>query len=268
MMKRIVAMLLVLLLSISSVAFAEDIDLSKYSDTELKSLRTKIDIELNNRKNRKSDYAPASDFKYVSNGKEIQINGYKGKGGKVVMPSEIDGLPVTRIGDSAFENDSRITGIVLPEKLEYIGDSAFYNTEKLTGVVVFPNSVKQIGCYAFQRSGVSGIVILGDCKVKINALCNMYNLKFVYVAEGCSPHFSNASINCYDFNYITVNAIFPDTGLVIGDLNFTHSNCVRFYTPEGSNAAKFANKNFIECNTKDYDDKAAEYAAKYLGVAD
>lgn len=267
-MKRIVAMLLVLLLSLSSVVLAEGIDFTQYSDDDLKSLRNQIDAELKRREDNKLTPSSASDFKYVSNGKEIQINEYIGNGGNVVIPNEIDGLPVTRIGNYAFRNKNFVTGIVFPETLEYIGDYAFRDLDKLTGVLVIPKSVKRIGGHAFQVSGVTGVVILGDCYVDVCALCNLWELEFVYVADGCSPHFSWASIDCYNFNDRIVDVILPDTSLVIGRDNFSDSKYVRFYTPAGSNAAKFANDNFIECNTSDYSDIAAEYAAKYSGIAD
>ena len=243
------------------------IDCTQYSDEELKSLRNLINAELKKREDSQLSPSSASEFKYVSNGKEIQINEYIGNGGNVVIPSEIDGLPVTRIGNDAFKGKNNVTGVVLPETLEYIGEYAFYDLDNLTGVLVIPKSVKTIGGHAFQVSGVTGVVILGDCYVDLNALCNLFELEFVYVADGCSPHFSNASINCYNFNDRIVNVILPDTNIVFDKRNFTDSKYVRFYTPAGSKAAEFANDNFIECNTSDYADIAAKYAAIYLGNA-
>ena len=61
-MKRFITLLLTLLLTVTTFAFAEDIDLSKYSDLELTSLKTRIELELKNRTEKKDDSAPASDF--------------------------------------------------------------------------------------------------------------------------------------------------------------------------------------------------------------
>ncbi|MBM3748320.1 MAG: hypothetical protein FJW34_21250, partial [Acidobacteria bacterium] len=42
------------------------------------------------------------DFTYSSNGSAITITGYTGAGGSVTVPSTINGLPVTGIGNWAF----------------------------------------------------------------------------------------------------------------------------------------------------------------------
>src|SRR5260221_6501541 len=44
----------------------------------------------------------AQDFSYTNTNGTITITGYTGPGGNVVIPGTIDGLPVTRIGDSAL----------------------------------------------------------------------------------------------------------------------------------------------------------------------
>ena len=58
-----------------------------------------------------------------SHGK-IHIKKYKGKGGKVVIPDYIDGMPVTKIGSWAFYG-SVVTEAVIPENVRCIGKSAF-----------------------------------------------------------------------------------------------------------------------------------------------
>jgi hypothetical protein len=42
------------------------------------------------------------DFEYASDGESITITGYTGAGGDVVIPGNIDGIPVTGIGQAAF----------------------------------------------------------------------------------------------------------------------------------------------------------------------
>ncbi|MDE6775588.1 MAG: leucine-rich repeat domain-containing protein, partial [Ruminococcus sp.] len=44
---------------------------------------------------------------------------------KVVIPSEIDGLPVTGIGDYAFFDCSGLTSVTIPDSVISIGESAF-----------------------------------------------------------------------------------------------------------------------------------------------
>ena len=63
------------------------------------------------------------DFSYVirDDGK-IEIASYHGTGGKVTVPTAIDGRSVASIGKSAFENDSSVTEITLGALLIEIGE--------------------------------------------------------------------------------------------------------------------------------------------------
>ena len=66
----------------------------------------------------------------------------------VVIPSEINGIKIIRIGDSAFRECSRLTGITIPEGVTRIGNSAFYGCSNLISITI-PVSVTSIGTYAF-----------------------------------------------------------------------------------------------------------------------
>ena len=46
--------------------------------------------------------------------------------GDLVIPGQLDGTPVTAIGEEAFENCSRLTGVVIPDSVTSIGYSAFW----------------------------------------------------------------------------------------------------------------------------------------------
>ena len=70
----------------------------------------------------------------VANG-SITITGYTGPGGAVTVPSEIDCLPVTRIGLAAFSGTS-VTSVTIPDSVSYIGDDAFWYCLVLTNVYI------------------------------------------------------------------------------------------------------------------------------------
>jgi hypothetical protein len=69
--------------------------------------------------------------------------------GEIVISSEIEGVPVTRICENAFLNCSDINSVSLPEGIRIIGESAF---EGCTSLVNFKNQlgIKQIGPSAFK----------------------------------------------------------------------------------------------------------------------
>ena len=74
----------------------------------------------------------------------------------VVIPSAIEGLPVTAIGYQAFWNKG-LTSVVIPSSVISIGGYAFANNP-LTSVEI-PNSVISISSYAFYNNQLTSLVI-------------------------------------------------------------------------------------------------------------
>jgi hypothetical protein len=64
-------------------------------------------------------------FSSTTSGGGITITGYGGPGGEVTIPDTINGLPVTKIGNSAFFHQYNLTGITIPNSVTTIGNSAF-----------------------------------------------------------------------------------------------------------------------------------------------
>ena len=78
----------------------------------------------------------------------VTITGYTGNGGDVVIPSEIDGKPVTSIDNLAFADCTGLTNVTIPNTVTLIDKDAFAGCTGLTNVTI-PNSVTEIGRYAF-----------------------------------------------------------------------------------------------------------------------
>ena len=97
------------------------------------------------------------------------IFGYHGPGGDLVIPSAIDGVPVTAIASGRWQNGvwtdgvfvgRQLTSVVIPGSVIFIGDIAFlYN--QLTSVVI-PGSVIFIGDWAFSHNQLTSVVIPGS----------------------------------------------------------------------------------------------------------
>ena len=68
--------------------------------------------------------AVQAQFYYMVINQMVTITGYTGTNDVVVIPSTINGLPVTSIGFAAFQ-DSNITGVTIPNSVTSIADSAF-----------------------------------------------------------------------------------------------------------------------------------------------
>ncbi|HXJ55134.1 MAG TPA: leucine-rich repeat domain-containing protein, partial [Verrucomicrobiae bacterium] len=87
-------------------------------------------------------------FNYTTENGTITLTGYTGPGGAVAIPDTINGMPVTRIGDLAFYNYTRLTSVTIPNSVTNIGDYAFAGCTNLTSVTI-PNSVTSIAGLAF-----------------------------------------------------------------------------------------------------------------------
>ena len=90
--------------------------------------------------------AEGLEYEESEDGKSITITGYSGTSPDVVIPAEIDGKPVTVIGEEAFHGTG-IQTIVLNEGLERIEACAFWESSITS--VTFPKSLCYIGASAF-----------------------------------------------------------------------------------------------------------------------
>lgn len=93
--------------------------------------------------------AAEAQFTYTTNNGTITITGYSGPGGVVMIPSNINGLTVTGIGNSVFKQNTSLTGVSIPNTVTTIGNNAF-DTCLLLPQVVIPDSVTNVGSYAFE----------------------------------------------------------------------------------------------------------------------
>lgn len=87
-------------------------------------------------------------FEYIIDNNEIIISKYIGKEESVVIPGNIDGFIVTKIGSNAFADCDFIQTITMAEGVTSIGDEAFWCCRSLHRIIL-PNSLKEIGMCAF-----------------------------------------------------------------------------------------------------------------------
>lgn len=85
-----------------------------------------------------------SDYIYNKHGDTVEITKYIGDGIDVVIPSEIEGMPVTSLGDYAFYQCFDLISVTIPGSVTRIGNEAFSYCESLTSIII-PESVSYIG---------------------------------------------------------------------------------------------------------------------------
>jgi hypothetical protein len=91
--------------------------------------------------------AVEAQFNYTTNNGTITITGYTGAGGAVTIPTAINGLPVSSIGEWAFYAAS-VSNILIPDSVTNIADGAFFDCTSLTNAVI-GDSVASIGDWTF-----------------------------------------------------------------------------------------------------------------------
>lgn len=86
--------------------------------------------------------AAESDFSFTlnSNKNGYLVQKYSGSATEVVVPESYNGLPVTGLAQSAFENNAYIKSVSLPSTITYIGARCFKNCSSLTSVTTYAAS--------------------------------------------------------------------------------------------------------------------------------
>ena len=94
----------------------------------------------------------------------IAITHYAGTAKDVTIPAEINGMPVTAIGEDAFYG-KQLTGVTLPDSITYIGMQAF--SRNMLTCIAIPPGVTSIETDAFMGNNLESVII-GDSITQIS----------------------------------------------------------------------------------------------------
>jgi len=106
--------------------------------------------------------ARGGDFVWEPVGDGARITGYTGRTTGLRIPEQIEGMPVTEIGENAFSVGSagrevRLTSVEIPASVTTIGPGAFRGNE-LT-IVTIPDGVMFLGVNSFRNNQLSSVTI-------------------------------------------------------------------------------------------------------------
>ena len=161
-------------------------------------------------------------FNYTNNGDgTATITGYYGSGGAVTIPSTINGLTVTSIGDEAFYSCSSLTSITIS------------------------NSVTSIGEWAFAQCGLTNVTI-GNSVTSIgnSAFFSCTNLTSVTIGTNVTSIGDDAFYSCSSLGSLTI----PDTVTNIGDYAFSNCTNLTSVTIPGS-VMNIGEAAFADCSS-------------------
>ena len=148
--------------------------------------------------------AAYEDLEYSVDGDSVTITEYKGNGGDVVIPSEIDGKKVTAIGEFAFESTD-LTSVTIPDGVTEIGWEAFRYCRSLKSVTI-PDSVTEFGWEAFKGCSSLKSVTLPDSVKTISTEmfmdCDI--LESVTISDSVTSIESEAFAGCGSLKSVTI----------------------------------------------------------------
>lgn len=151
---------------------------------------------------------------------EITITDYTGNDTELVIPSVIEGLPVTCIGENAFNKCSSLTCVTLPDSVTSIESFAFSGCEGLV-IAEIGDRVTSIGEGAFSGCSSLESFVFPDSVTSINrsmfSACS--SLTSVTIPDGVISIGQMAFYNCTSLKEITI----PTS--VIGIASYAFKNC-------------------------------------------
>jgi hypothetical protein len=162
-----------------------------------------------------------NDYTYTIDNDQITITGYTGSGGTVTIPSTINGLPVTSIGDIVFAYYPGLTSVVIPHGVSSIGEEAFTFCENLTNVTI-ADSVTNIGDQAFEGCTTLEQLIVDPLNLfyqSENGVLFNYNKTTLVQFPGGGPQ----------------NYNIPASVSIIGDFAFAYSDLTSVMIPNTVN---------------------------------
>jgi hypothetical protein len=210
--------------------------------------------------------AAQAQFTYTTNAGAITITGYTGGSGAVVIPTNINGLPVTSvadgafegagltsvtipgsvkgIGNEAFEDCTNLTDVTMAKGVATIGDYAFYDCTNLTDATI-PDSVVSIGDGAFEdcesliRVAIPGsVTVIGE-----EAFYDCESLTNVTMAKGVIIIGDYAFYDCYSLASVTI----PGSVTSIGEEAFEECGLTRVAIP--GSVATIGEDAFYDCES-------------------
>ena len=165
----------------------------------------------------------------------------------ISIPATYLDKPITKIQGQAFQNNSKITMVIIPETIQSIGEKAFYNCSNLSSIVFNNTQLSSISANAFLNCNKLKRVEFNNsiekwCAIQFeiasNPLCNGAELYINgLLLENLSLPSSFERINSYAFHGCTSlkQITLPDNVWIIGTYAF--ANCVNLSTIDISDSS-------------------------------
>ena len=106
---------------------------------------------------------------YIIENSEVTVTGVQGKCVELIIPEEIEGLPVTKIAEKAFEFNNYIRSAYVPDSVLSIEDYAFDCCENMQNIRM-PERLEDFGLSVFQGCHSLESIVIPERVTEIGAL--------------------------------------------------------------------------------------------------
>jgi len=123
----------------------------------------------------------------------------------IKIPSEVNGIKITAIGERAVQSNSTIKNIIIPEEVTELKSMSFNSCTNLE-YVSFPQSLVEIGSFAFQNCPKLKQVKIPNNVTTIgeNAFSDCINLKNVHIGNNVQNISAQAFSYCKSLEEIII----------------------------------------------------------------
>lgn len=193
---------------------------------------------------------PYESFKLKKDGLSYEVYGnhaeagglYGETKGDIEIPSEINGVPVTKIRNYGFFNNENITSVIIPDSVIEIGEEAFTECSGLTEITI-PGSVLYIGVRAFRNcENLENVTFSG--KMPDIGGCAFEGTPW-YEAQNDDSPFVIVNDILIEAKNVEGDIVVPDGVKGIGENAFYNSKITSVKIPEG--VTKIGDLAFLYC---------------------
>lgn len=184
----------------------------------------------------------ADDFTYEINDNEVTITGYTGTATHLEIPTEIEGYPVTRIGEEAFLGKSDIFSVYLPKSVIYVGFGAFANCRNLYSAEFEGETEIEDSAFYYCRNLLEIILPKGLEEVRAYTFTGCYRLQEADLPNSLTYIGDSSFYKCTSLQDIVI----PRNVTEIGDSAFAYSGVSNALL--GSNVGTIGKLAFAGCD--------------------
>lgn len=148
-----------------------------------------------------------------SDGKSFSVSKGSATDKDIIIPSKINGLPVTALSQRAFYNGYSFTSVQIPQSVTSIGKDSFNMCVNLTRLVI-PDSVQTLGSYAFSGCSELTSVVLSDKLQSLETMtfADCVKLENVNLPASLTKIGTYVFLNCKSLQQLTLPASVTSVG--------------------------------------------------------